>query len=129
LQASSEPLACNQFECHPFLDQSKLIAACRQHEMAVVAYSPIAKGRVRDDETLSRIGVAHKKTAAQICLRFLVQQNIVVIPRTSKVERLAENAAIFDFALSAQEMADISALARRDGRLVNFALSGRQKWD
>jgi 2,5-diketo-D-gluconate reductase B len=89
LRLSSEPLVCNQFECHPFLDQSKLITACRQHGMAVVAYSPIAKGRVRDDETLSRIGATHKKTAAQVCLRFLVQQNIVVIPRTSRVERLS----------------------------------------
>jgi 2,5-diketo-D-gluconate reductase B len=129
LRLSSEPLVCNQFECHPFLDQSKLIAACRQHAMAVVAYSPIAKGRVRDDDTLSHIGAARKKTAAQVCLRFLVQQNIVVIPRTSKVERLAENAAIFDFALSMQEMADISALARRDGRLVNSAFFGQPKWD
>src|SRR5215471_9374727 len=99
LRLSSEPLVCNQFECHPFLDQSKLIAACRQDGMAVVAYSPIAKGRVGDNETLSRIGAVHKKTAAQVCLRFLVQQNILVIPRTSKVERLAENAALFDFAL------------------------------
>ena len=49
LRLSSEPLVCNQFECHPFLDQSKLIAACRRHAMAVVAYSPIAKGSVRDD--------------------------------------------------------------------------------
>ena len=124
LKTSSRPLVCNQFECHPFLDQSKLIAACRQHGVAIVAYSPIAKGRVRDDEVLSRIGAAHKKTAAQVSLRFLVQQDIVVIPRTSRVERLAENAAIFDFTLSAREMADIAGLARRDGRLVNFSFSG-----
>jgi 2,5-diketo-D-gluconate reductase B len=123
LRTSSEPLICNQFECHPFLDQSKLIAACRQHGVAIVAYSPIAKGRVRDDEVLSRIGAAHKKTAAQVSLRFLVQQNIVVIPRTSKVERLAENAAIFDFTLSEREMADIGTLTRRDGRLVDFSFS------
>jgi 2,5-diketo-D-gluconate reductase B len=129
VQSSSEPLVCDQFECHPFLDQSKLIAACRRQATAVVAYSPIAKGRAGDDETLSRIGAIHKKTAAQVCLRFLVQQNIVVIPRTSKVERLAENAAIFDFALSAPEMASIAALAHRDGRLVNFSFSGRPSWD
>jgi 2,5-diketo-D-gluconate reductase B len=129
LRLSSEPLACNQFECHPFLDQSKLIAACRQRGMAIVAYSPIAKGKVRDSEILSRIGAAHKKTAAQVCLRFLVQQNIVVIPRTSKVERLQENAAIFDFELSAAELADISTLARRDGRLVNSGYSSRHGWD
>jgi diketogulonate reductase-like aldo/keto reductase len=129
LKASSEPLVCNQFECHPFLDQSKLIAACRQRGMAVVAYSPIARGNARNDEVLARIGAKHKKTAAQVCLRFLVQQNIVVIPRTSKVERLAENAAIFDFALSAQEIAEISGLAQRDGRIVDWAFSGQPKWD
>ena len=128
LQATSEPLVCDQVECHPFLDQSKVIAACRKHGMAVIAYSPIAQGAVRDDEVLVRIGAAHKKTAAQVCLRFLVQQDIVVIPRTSKVERLSENAAIFDFTLSEQEMADISALAR-DERLVGWAFSGRMKWD
>jgi 2,5-diketo-D-gluconate reductase B len=129
LRLSGEPLVCDQFECHPFLDQSKLIAACRRHGLAVVAYSPIAKGNVRNSEVLSRIGAAHKKTAAQVCLRFLVQQNIVVIPRTSKLARLEENATIFDFELSAREMADISALARRDGRLVNYTFSGPQKWD
>jgi 2,5-diketo-D-gluconate reductase B len=129
LRLSSEPLVCNQFECHPFLDQTKLIAACRENGMAVVAYSPIAKGRVRGDETLAAIGAARRRTAAQICLRFLVQQDIVVIPRTSKVERLSENAAIFDFVLSKSEMAGIGALARRDGRLVNFAFSGLQDWD
>jgi 2,5-diketo-D-gluconate reductase B len=129
LRLSSEPLVCNQFECHPFLDQAKLIAACRENGMAVVAYSPIAKGRVRGDETLTGIGAAQKKTAAQVCLRFLVQQDIVVIPRTSKVERLSENAAIFDFALSKSEMTSIAALARRDGRLVDYAFSGPQKWD
>lgn len=124
LQISTEPLVCNQFECHPFLDQSKLIAACRQHDVAIVAYSPIAQGRVRGDEILTAIGAVHKKTAAQVSLRFLVQQDIVVIPRTSRVERLSENAAIFDFTLSAREMADIAGLARRDGRLVNFFFSG-----
>ena len=97
--------------------------------MAVVAYSPIAKGRVRDDETLSNIGAVHEKTAAQVCLRFLIQQDIVVIPRTSKVERLAENAAIFDFALGEAEMASIAVLVRRDGRLVNSAFSRQQEWD
>jgi 2,5-diketo-D-gluconate reductase B len=129
VKVSTEPLVCNQFECHPFLDQSKLIAACRAHGLAVVAYSPIAQGKVRDSDALARIGKAHGKTAAQISLRFLVQQDIVVIPRTSKVERLSENAAIFDFALSEREMAEISRLAHRDGRLINWAFSGQPKWD
>ncbi len=66
VRATREPLVCNQIECHPFLDQSKVIAACRRHGMAVVAYSPIAKGGVRDNEVLARIAAAHKKTAAQV---------------------------------------------------------------
>ena len=127
--AASEPLVCDQVECHPFLDQSKLIAGCRKHGMAVVAYSPLARGDIRGNEVLARIGTAHKKTAAQICLRFLVQQNIVVIPRTSKVERLSENAAIFDFTLSEAEMSEISTLAHPRGRVVDWAYSGRMKWD
>jgi len=128
LKASTEPLVCDQVECHPFLDQSKLMAACRQHGMALVAYSPLARGDLRN-EVLVRIGAVHKKTTAQICLRYLVQQNVVVIPRTSKVERLSENAAIFDFTLSEREMHDIAALGHRDGRIVDWSYSGRMKWD
>jgi 2,5-diketo-D-gluconate reductase B len=126
---SSEPLICDQVECHPYLDQSKVIAACRAHGMALVAYSPIARGNARNDKVLTSIGVAHKKTAAQVCLRYLVQQNIVVIPRTSKLDRLTENASIFDFSLNDMEMGAIAALARSDGRVVNFAYSGTIDWD
>jgi diketogulonate reductase-like aldo/keto reductase len=126
---ASEPLVCNQIECHPFLDQSKVIAAARGRGMAIVAYSPIARGGARNDKLLARIGAAHGKTATQICLRFLVQREIVVIPRTSKVERLAENGALFDFALSDDEMAEIERLANRDGRIVDWSYSGRAKWD
>jgi 2,5-diketo-D-gluconate reductase B len=129
LRTASEPLVCDQIECHPFLNQSKVIAACHAHGVAVVAYCPIAQGGVRDNKVLARIGAAHNKTAAQVCLRFLVQQGIVVIPRTSKIERLTENAAIFDFALSDNEMAEIASLASRDGRLVNWAYSGHMAWD
>ncbi len=111
VKVSREPLVCNQFECNPFVDQSALIKACRRLGMAVVAYSPIARGRVRDNEVLSRIGATHHKSATQVSLRFLVQRHLVVIPRTSKVERLSENAAIFDFSLSEAEMAAIAALA------------------
>jgi 2,5-diketo-D-gluconate reductase B len=129
LATASEPLVCDQIECHPFLDQSKVIKACHAHGMAVVAYSPIARGDARGNEVLRRIGAAHKKSAVQVCLRFLVQHDIVVIPRTSKVERLAENAAIFDFELSRQEMTEIAGLAHPDGRVVDWAYSGRPKWD
>src|SRR6476469_2358425 len=68
---ADEPLVCNQIEMHPFLDQSKVVAACRRHGMAVVAYSPIARGDAAENALLARIGKAHGKTAAQVSLRFL----------------------------------------------------------
>lgn len=124
---SSEPLVCDQVEYHPYLDQSKVRAACAAHGMALVAYSPIAKGKVKGDQMLARIGAAHGKSAAQVCLRWLVQQGAVAIPRTSKIERLSENIEVFDFALSEDEMRQISALASDDGRLTNFSLA--PDWD
>jgi diketogulonate reductase-like aldo/keto reductase len=129
VRLANEPLVCNQIEMHPFLDQSKVTAACRAHGLAVVAYSPIARGGAKKDAVLAGIGTAHGKSAAQICLRWLVQQGIVVIPRTSRVEHLSENCAVFDFALSDAEMAEIHALAHPDGRLVDYAYSGTPKWD
>jgi diketogulonate reductase-like aldo/keto reductase len=126
---AAEPLVCNQIEMHPFLDQSKVTAACRAHGIAVVAYSPIARGGAKNDAVLARIGAAHRKSAAQVCLRWLVQQGIVVIPRSSRVEHLSDNGAIFDFALADAEMAEIHALAHPDGRLVDYAYSGTPKWD
>ncbi|HTT48913.1 MAG TPA: aldo/keto reductase [Pseudolabrys sp.] len=126
-RVSPEPLVCNQVECHPYLDQDKVIAACRKYGMAMVAYSPIARGQARGDELLSRIGDAHKKTAAQVCLRWLIQQGIAVVPRTSKIQRLEENLAIFDFELSDAEMKEIAGLARPGGRIVDWTFS--PKWD
>ena len=120
-------LVCNQIEYHPFLDQDKVVAACRKHGMAVVAYSPIARGSANGDKVLERIGKAHGKSAAQVSLRWLTQQGIVVIPRTSRIERLEQNLAIFDFDLSDAEMKEIAGLARRGGRIVDWSWS--PKWD
>ncbi len=125
--ACPEPLVCDQVEYHPYLDQTKVREACARHGMAVVAYSPLAKGRIKSDETLARIGQAHGKTAAQVCLRWLVQQNVCAIPRTSRIERLSENIDIFDFTLSAEEMQQISRMASARGRLTDFGFA--PKWD
>jgi 2,5-diketo-D-gluconate reductase B len=122
-----EPLVCDQVEYHPYLDQSKVRAACAQRGMALVAYSPVAKGRIKNDPTLARIGREHGKTAAQVCLRWLVQQNVSAIPRTSRVERLSENIDIFDFALSDEEMGAIFGMASPRGRLTDFGFA--PKWD
>jgi diketogulonate reductase-like aldo/keto reductase len=123
---SESPLVCDQVEYHPFLDQTKVIAACKTHDMAVVAYSPIARGGAEGDKVIGRIAKAHGKSSAQISLRWLVQQGVVVIPRTSRAERLKENIALFDFELTAAEMKEIAGLAR-GGRIVNWVYS--PKWD
>ena len=125
--ACPEPLACDQVEYHPYLDQTKVREACARHGMALVAYSPVAKGRIKDDATLTRIGRAHGKTAAQVCLRWLVQQNVPAIPRTSRIERLSENIDVFDFALSDEDMEEISGMASPKGRLTNYGFA--PKWD
>jgi diketogulonate reductase-like aldo/keto reductase len=110
LSLATEPLVTNQIEWHPYLDQSEIVAACRKHGLSVTAYSPIARGKATRDKVLLRIAMAHRKSAGQVSLRFLVQEGAIVIPRTSKVERLAENFAIFDFALTNAEMAEIRKL-------------------
>lgn len=124
---SPEPLVCNQVEYHPYLEQTKIREACARHGIAMVAYSLIAKGKIRNDPTLTRIGHAHGKSPAQICLRWLVQQNVVAIPRTSKIERLSENLDVFDFELSEQDMTDIFAMGSAGGRMTDFAFA--PKWD
>lgn len=116
---STEPLVNNQIECHPYFDQTKTIAASQRRGLSVTAYSPVARGRVKGDAVLTRIGKAHGKTAAQICLRYLVQQDLIVIPKTSRPERLKENFAIFDFTLTAAEMKEIAALASPRGNIVS----------
>ena len=116
---STEPLVNNQIECHPYFDQSKTVAASKQRGLTVTAYSPIARGRVKGDALLSRIGKAHGKSAAQVCLRYLVQQELIVIPKTSRPERLKENFEIFDFTLTPAEMKQIAALASPHGNIVS----------
>jgi diketogulonate reductase-like aldo/keto reductase len=116
---TTEPLVCNQIEVHPFLNQDKVIAACKKHGMAVVAYCPIARGKVPGAEVLDRIGKAHGKTAAQVSLRYLIQRGIVVIPRSTKPEHLRENFEVFDFKLSEAEMAELKKLNGTNMRVVN----------
>jgi 2,5-diketo-D-gluconate reductase B len=116
---ATEPLVTNQIEVHPFLDQSKVVAACRRHRLSVTAYCPLARGKVPGNELLERIGKAHGKSSAQVSLRYLLQQGMIVIPRTAKPEHLAANLAASDFTLSDAEMRDIDGLKRSDGRVVN----------
>jgi 2,5-diketo-D-gluconate reductase B len=127
VKLSQEPLATNQIELHVYLDQSKIIAACGRHGISITAYSPIARGKGAGDKVLEKIAAARGKSWAQVCLRWLVQQNVAAIPRTSRIERLSENIAIFDFELSGEQMRQISAMGSAKGRLTDFGFA--PKWD
>jgi 2,5-diketo-D-gluconate reductase B len=115
-----EPLVTLQAECHPFLDQSKVIAACRERGLVLTAYCPLARGRIAGDPALTDIGRRSGKTCAQVALRWLMQQQMIAaIPRSSNATRIAENIDVFDFKLDDEEMRRIGALKRRDGRTAN----------
>jgi len=116
---TSEPLVCNQIEMHPFIDQDKVVAASKKQGMAVVAYCPIARGKVPGAEALERIAKAHGKSAAQVSLRYLVQMGIVPIPRTATPAHLKENLDVFGFTLSEAEMVDLKKLNANNMRVVN----------
>src|SRR5215210_2191533 len=112
------PVFCDQVEYHPFLGQDRLLELARERDVLVTAYSPLAHGRVPDDETLSESGEAHGKTAGQVALRWLLDQpNVSPIPKASSHERRLENFEVFDFALSDDERARIDALPKDDRQI------------
>lgn len=117
---SEQSLVTNQFEYHPYLDQRLLVAATRDAGLAVTAYCGMAVGRVFSDPMLKAIARRQHRDVAQVVLRWLVQQEgVVALSRTTRPERLRENAAIFDFELTQDEMAAISTLVRPHSRIVN----------
>ena len=124
-----EPMVTLQVECHPYLDQSKVIAACRERGLVLTAYCPLARGGLTNEPLLAEIAKRTGKTFAQVALRWLMQQNIIAaIPRSSNPERIAQNIDVFDFELSDDDMRRIGALRKPDGRIANPA--GRApKWD
>ena len=127
VKLADEPLVCNQIEVHPFIDQDKVMAVCRGYGLAVTAYCPLARGKVPGNEVLARIGKTRGKSAAQVALRYLVQQGIVAIPRTPNPDHLAANLAVFDLNLSDAEMAEIDKLKQARMRVVNPPHAPR--WD
>ncbi|PSN30152.1 hypothetical protein C0J52_23236, partial [Blattella germanica] len=120
----------NQVECHPYLNQSKLLAFCKKHNIVITAYSPLGSPNsiagettpapLKDPKVLD-ISKRHGKTPAQIIIRYLIQHGTVPIPKSSNKKRLQENFDVFNFELSPEEMAEIDALDR-NGRIckLNF---------
>ena len=102
----------NQIEFHPYLQQPELVAFCRQHNIQLEAWSPLMKGRVLEVRQLQKIAKKYGKNPVQITLRWLLQRGIIVIPKSIKKTRIQENAKVFDFELSAADMAVIDSLDR-----------------
>ncbi len=111
IATSRTPIITNQVEYHPYARRDELLAFCIDEGIMLTAYSPVAKGRVAKDTLLQDIGDRHGKTATQVALRWLVQQDMVsAIPKSANPSRQAENIDIFDFVLSTDEMNQIFEL-------------------
>lgn len=113
-------IANNQVEYHPFLSQKPVLDFARTHDLFMTAYSPLARGAVAGNPTLKKIGEKYGKNEGQITLRWLIQQpGVAAIPKAASAHNIRNNMNIHDFTLSDEEMNDIFALARPDGRLIN----------
>ena len=124
-----EPLVALQAEYHPYLDQSKLMAAVRRHKLVFIAYCPLGRGRLFSDPVLAELAAKRGRSIAQIALRWLIQQNVAAIPFSSNPQRIADNFKVFDFTLSDEEMKRIAALKRSDGRIANPVERVSGGWD
>lgn len=104
--------AVNQVELHVFLQQPELIKYCKENDIAVEAYSPLARSSVQDNKVIAAIAKKHSKSYAQVMLRYLIQLGLIVIPKSTHPERIKENINIFDFKLSSDDMKKLKALDR-----------------
>lgn len=111
--------AVNQVEFSPYLYQKKLLEFCRANDIQFESYSPLTKGHMLDEPRLFEIGEKYSKTPAQILIRWTLQKDVIVIPKSSRKKRIRENADIFDFVISPEDM----------DRLDAFHKNMRVSWD
>ncbi len=124
-----EPLFTNQIEYHAYIRQDKVIAACRKNRLLATCHVPLARGKVLQDPVIQEIAKGHGKTAAQVALKWLIQQpDIGVVPRALEFSEIEENIDIFDFELSKDEMNRISKLRDKNVRVVDPEVR-RPVWD
>lgn len=114
MEQSDEKPVINQVELHPYLSQKELITFCQNEGIAVEAWSPLGRGRLLNDPTLVEIGKKYGKTAAQVTLRWHLQNEVIVIPKSVTPSRIKENAEIFDFELTEEEMKKIDSLNKNE---------------
>ncbi len=100
----------NQIEFHPGYWQPELVEYCKKQNIVVESWSPLARGKVFENETLKKIAKNHNQSVAKVCLRWIIQHNVVVIPKSTTKERIIDNINLFDFELSIEEMKQIDTL-------------------
>lgn len=115
IEAAERPPAVNQVQFSPFAHRRALLEACERRGVALESYSTLGTGAHLDDADVARIAARHDRTPAQVLLRWCVQREVIVIPKSTKRERIEENARIFDFELSEDDMAALDALDRTGG--------------
>ncbi|PKH08842.1 aldo/keto reductase [Planomicrobium sp. MB-3u-38] len=108
-KANTKPMV-NQIELHPQLTQEPLREFCAQQKIAVTSWSPLARGRLLDDAVLAEIAAKHNKTIAQVIIRWHLQNDLIVIPKSVTPSRIIENADVYDFSLAAEEIKAIDGL-------------------
>jgi 2,5-diketo-D-gluconate reductase B len=112
------PVIVNQVEYHPYLGQEELLEVCRERDVELTAYRPLAKGEVADDAVIAGIAAAHDATPAQVALAWLIgQDRVSAVPKASSPERRRENLAALELELTAEERARMDALPK-DRRYV-----------
>lgn len=128
LKISGGKICNNQVEYHAYLSQKPVLDFTQKNDMVLTAYSPIARGKVLDDAVLKEIGLKHGKSAGQVALRWLVQQDgVAAIPKSATPENIKNNLNIFDFELDEEDMKKIMALGSPKGRQVDPDFA--PKWD
>ena len=115
-----EDIYCNQVEYHPFLSQEILLKKMNQMGVIPVAYCPLCRGDVAKDRVIIELSEKYNKTPSQVTLRWIIQQNAVVIPKSAKKRRLKENIDIYDFEIDNQDMDRIHSLARGQRLVPNL---------
>jgi 2,5-diketo-D-gluconate reductase A len=110
LKVAEHKPVLNQVELHPWLTQDALLEYDTSHKIVTQAWSPLARGKILEEEMLATLGAKHGKSVAQVVLRWHIQRGVAVIPKSNSKDRITENINVFDFELSDQEMAAISAL-------------------
>lgn len=115
MQSAERPPVVNQVELNPFAYRRRLLEACEELRVVVEAYSPLGTGHHLNDPTVVRIAAAHERTPAQVLLRWGIQHGAPQIPKSTHQSRIAENAQIFDFTLTDEELRELDALDRTGG--------------